>query len=131
MKNFVFVSGPRNHSGLEISVPKSLFVHIFINVGSNIDAFDFHLSCSISILITRKCNGLLVTLFSLAGSGWIWNPEHRNDTQKRREVTAEKNRPQMHDNFDMFNVIDKNEQNSFSKTRFCLPKPVPANSNFK
>ena len=107
-------------------MPKSLFVHIFVNVGSNIDAFDFHLSCSISILITRKCNGLLVTLFSLAGG--IWNPERRNDTQKRREVTAE-NRPQRHDN--LFNVIDKNEQNSFSKTRFCLPKPVPANSNFK
>ena len=54
--------------------------------------------------------------------------EIRNDTQKRREVTAE-NRPQRHDN--LFNVTDKNEQNSFSKTRFCLPKPVPANSNFK
>ena len=64
---------------------------------------------------------------ALEAAGWI-NPKHRNDIQKRREVTAE-NRPQRHNNFDRFNVSDNNEQNSFSKTRSRFPKPVPANSN--
>ena len=64
---------------------------------------------------------------ALEAAGWI-NPKHRNETQKRRELTAE-NSSQRHDIFDRFNVSDNNEQNSFSKTRSRFPKPVPANSN--